>query len=261
MSLQFSDVVRGAELPHYYASTAKGRINFVFHHVSDRPYFYETSSIQFYKNTDTNTLMIKDFSFPLYNGNNEFFLCDCMRFFGSNNVKSVDYFVSGLYPKIKYDSVSSDLKKKLDNIKQSFAEYLNEASYSLPFNLNNSCIPFSTLPCGSLIAVSGFTNLFLVNKAYFLHLSSFKVVVFYELWSVDFSLLKLNRVFFKRIFCPASLLDSANLDDEKQYKEAVLLSCIFSKIVNYHHIDDIMKYKKEDGVDFKTGLFSLTRFF
>ena len=74
MSLQFSDVVRGAELPHYYASTAKGRINFVFHHVSDRPYFFETSSIQFYKNTDTNTLMIKDFSFPLYNGNNEFFV-------------------------------------------------------------------------------------------------------------------------------------------------------------------------------------------
>ena len=131
----------------------------------------------------------------------------------------------------------------------------------MPFNLNNSCIPFSTLPCGSLVAVSGFTNLFLVNKAYFLHLSSFKVVVFYELWSVDFSFLKLNRVFFKRIFCPSSLLDSANLDDEKQYKEAVLLSCIFSKIANYYHIDDIMKYKKEDGVDFKTGLSRLTNFF
>ena len=225
------------------------------------PYFYKTNEPQFYQNTDTDALMIKDFSFPLYNGNNEFFLCDCMRFFGSNNVKSVDYFVSGLHPKIEYDSVSSDLKRKLDNIKQSFSAYLNEASYSLPFNLNNSCIPFSTLPCGSPVAVSGFTNLFLVNKAYFLHLSSFKVVVFYELWGVDFSLLKLNRVFFKRIFCPASLLDSANLDDEKQYKDAVLLSCVFSKIANYYHIDDIMKYKKEDGVDFKTGLFHLTSAF
>ena len=225
------------------------------------PYFYKTNEPQFYQNTDTDALMIKDFSFPLYNGNNEFFLCDCMRFFGCNNIKSVDYFVSGLYPKIKYDSASSDLKRKLDNIKQSFSESLNEASYSLPFNLNNSCIPFSTLPCGSLVAVSGFTNLFLVNKAYFLHLSSFKVVVFYELWGVAFSLLKLNRVFFKRIFCPASLLDSANLDDEKQYKDAVLLSSIFSSISSYHHVNDILKYKNESGVDFKTGLFQLVNTF
>ena len=92
-------------------------------------------------------------------------------------------------------------------------------------------------------------------------MSSFKVVVFYELWGIDFSLLKLNKVFLKRIFCPASLLDSANLDDEKQYKEAVLLSCIFSQVNNILHIDEIMKYKKEDGVDFKTGLFHLTSAF
>ncbi|WP_187424177.1 hypothetical protein, partial [Campylobacter concisus] len=73
-------------------------IQFSFSPDTTDPYFYKTNEPQFYQNTDTDALMVKDFSFPLYNGNNEFFLCDCMRFFGCNNVKSLDYFVSGLYP-------------------------------------------------------------------------------------------------------------------------------------------------------------------
>jgi hypothetical protein len=257
----FSDFVDDLDLFGSNSSVGGDKIQFSFSIDNDNPYFYKTNEPQFYQNTDTDALMVKDFSFPLYNGNNEFFLCDCMRFFGCNNVKSVDYFVSGLYPEIKYNTASSDLKSKLDNVKQSFSKNLNESLSSLPFNLNNSCIPFSIFPCGCPVAVGGFSNLFLVNNAYFLHLSSFKVVVFYELWGVDFSFLKLNKVFLKRIFCPASLLDGANLDDDRQYKEAVLLSSIFNDVENYQRVNDILKYKNEDGVDFKTGLFHLINTF
>lgn len=250
MSLQFSDVVRGAELPHYYASTAKGRINFVFHHVSDRPYFFETSSIQFYKNTDTNTLMIKDFSFPLYNGNNEFFSCDRMLFRGFGFKPSFDYYVSGLYPEVDYGTASSTLKVELDSLKETFVDGDRPSFKDLSLNLNNNGNPFASLAPGSLVAVSGFTNLFLVNKAYSLHLSSFKIIVFYELWSINFASSKLNEVFLQRLFCPTSLLDRANLDDAKQYKEAVLLRYVFGG----NNFEEVTGYQEEDGVDFKIGI-------
>lgn len=250
MLLQFSDVVRGAELPNYYASTAKGRINFIFHHISDRSHFYETSSIQFFKNVDNGSLMIKDFSFPLYNGNNEFFSCDCMLFRGFNSKPSFDYYVSGLYPEVDYNTASSTLKAELDSLKQTFVNGDRSSSKNLSLNLNNNGNPFASLAPGSVVALSGFSNLFLVNKAYSLHLSSFKIVVFYELWGIDFASSRLNEIFLQRIFCPASLLDRANLDDAKQYKEAVLLRYIFGG----NNFEDVISYQEENGIDFKIGI-------
>ena len=257
MGSDFNDVFSGADLPRYTFSTAKGSLNFVFHGDSILARFYETDNLQFYKNTDNGAVMLKSFSFPLYNGNNEFFSCDCMFFYGYNSSARFDYFVSGLYPEIDYTTASSSLKSDLDNLKNGLIYGNRLLNVSLPFNLKTNGNPFVSLALGSIVSVSGFSNLFLVNKTYSLHLSSFKIIVFYDLWSIDFASSKLNEIFLQRLFCPASLLDRANLDDAKQYKEAVLLRYILGGYFSSSKFYGIVNYKEEDGVDFKVGIANL----
>ena len=74
------------------------------------------------------------------------------------------------------------------------------------------------------------------------------------MWSINFASSKLNEVFLQRLFCPASLLDRANFDDAKQYKEAVLLRYILGGYFSSSKFYGIVNYKEEDGVDFKVGI-------
>ena len=252
--IQASDYFRGMDLPQYPTSTAKGnpRITFL-HHNSDLPLFYHTNNQQFYQNTDNGAFMTKIFSFPLYNGNSEFFSCDCMRFLNDFQHPGIDYFISGLYPEIKYETAPASVKPYLDELRDNTVGrrfFYN----SLPLNQNGTANVFGHLVAGTIVSVAGFSCLFMINRCYSLHISNFKIVPFYELFTIDFSLSRLNELYVRRLFCPASLLDVVNLKDDELYKEAVKLRFIIGGNYSDYFLPDVLFYEDQPNVDYKIGI-------
>ena len=213
---------------------------------------YGSSDPFFLKDVYNNKIFVKLYDFLVYGGDDEFFVCDCLS--DPLNSSDIRFAINGLYPEIlkkdidKNDPVLSNDYNISSNISLSLA--------NLGLGKIRSDLTLGAFSKGQIVQVKDFDLPFYVLSSSLLQLSSNKYTLFYDLFCLDYELIKLGVFSVRRIFAPASLVRSFKFDKHFSkyvialyafvYKKALYpsldLSSLIKKVFDYSGEKDIFLF-------------------
>lgn len=179
---------------------------------------YGSSNPFFLKDIYNNKIFVKLFDFLVYGGDDEFFVCDCL--FDPLNHVDIRFALNGLYHEIAKKDISKNDPVLSDNY--NLANNISLALSNRAFGKLRSDSSLGAFSKGQIVQVKDFDLPFFVINSSLLQLSSNKYTLFYDLFCLDYELVKLGVFSVRRIFVPANLVRSFKFD-KNYYKYIIAL--------------------------------------
>lgn len=190
------------------------------------------------KDIYSNQIFVKLFDFLVYGGDDEFFICDCIL--NPLDVSDIRFAISGLYVEIE----KKDIPKghKLLSSDFNLANIFSSALLDLPFSTIQSDITLGAFSKGQIVQIKDFSLPFYVLGCSLLQLGLNKFILFYDVFCLDYELVKLGIFNVRRIFVPAGLVRSFKFDKTFYKYVIALYAYIFkSSAVNSLDLSDVVK--------------------
>lgn len=197
---------------------------------------YGSADPFFLKDIYNNKIFAKLFDFLVYGGDDEFFVCDCLC--DPLNGQDVRFAISGLYPEI----AKKDIDKNDPVFSSNIASNISSALAGLGLGKVRSDLSLGAFSKGQIVQVKDFDLPFFVLSSSLLQLSSNKYTLFYDLFCLDYELIKLGVFSVRRLFVPAGLIRSFKFD-KTYYKYVIALYAFVFQVSDVPSLDlsDVVK--------------------
>ena len=210
---------------------------------------YGSSDPFFLKDVYSNKIFVKLYDFLVYGGDDEFFVCDCLC--DPLDHSDIRFAINGLYPEIAKKDIDKNDPVLLNNISSNIS--ISLANMGLGKVSSSSTL--GAFSKGQIVQVKDFDLPFYVLSSSLLQLSSNKYTLFYDLFCLDYELIKLGVFSVRRIFAPASLVRSFKFD--KNFSKYVIALYAFVYKNSLHPSLDLSSLiKKVFGYSGEKDIFS-----